>query len=349
MSSRLKLQIGGNNFEGWKSVRIMRTIERPSGTFSLTIAERWESANDAPPQIVAGDACKVMINDDLVLAGFVDDALPSYDARTHAIKVSGRSKAADLVDCGQQAQEWKERNLLQIATDLAKPYGIAIRADADVGKPFVSQAIEPGQTAYEFLEKLARQRGVRFISDADGTLVITRAGTKRIKTPLQLGVNIRSASGRFSVRERYYKTTVMGQRPGTDWNNTDAAAQQQASEIDKDVRTVREQVVLAENAVDIDDCRRRAKWQRNTAYGKGHALTYTVSGWHHDAGLWEPNTLVTVIDPWMRLDSEVLLISNVQYLLDKEGERTEMQLMPPEAFELLALPDKDTKSAVKWN
>jgi len=347
VSNQLRLEIAGNKFEGWLRIRVVRSIERPTGTFSLSITERWESAKDAPPQIIAGDECKVFINDDLVLAGHVDDILPSYDAKTHTIKITGRSKAADLVDCGQRAREWKERSLGQIAMDLARPYGINVRDDANVGKSFASQAIEPGQTAYEFLEKLARQRAVRFISDADGTLVITRAGTKRISTPLQLGINIMSAGGRFSVRDRFHKYTVIGQRPGTDWNNTDAAADQQASEIDADVREVREQVILAENAVDIDDCKRRAKWKRNTAYGKGHGLTYTVRGWRHAGGLWEPNTLVPIIDPWMRLDNEFLLITGVQYLLDKEGERTEIQVMPAEAFDLLPLPPK--KEAVKWS
>jgi len=350
VSDAVTLLINGTAFGGWTSVRITRSIKQICDTFSLTLSERWSGAvgSDTPPQISAGDPCQVYCGDELVITGYVDDTLPSYDAQQHVISVQGRSKPADLVDCGHAGKQWTQpRTLLQLARELAWDFGITVRADTDVGAAFQRPAIAAGQTRFEFLEKLARQRGVRLISDSDGTLVIARTGTVVVPDALELGKNIRSSSGRFSVRDRFGEIVVVGQTAGTDtWNGT-AAASIRGSATDTDVRRARRHVLVAENAADAAACRKRAEWQRNTNYGNGEALTYTVSGWRHSSGLWLPNTRVSVTDKWMRLDNRELLIPAVQYILDKEGRRTELQLMPHEAFDLVALPEKQAVQA--WN
>ncbi|WP_241085110.1 phage baseplate assembly protein [Candidatus Vondammii sp. HM_W22] len=50
--------------------------------------------------------------------------------------------------------------------------------------------------------------------------------------------------------------------------------------------------------------------------------------------MWLPNTLVPVIDSWLGVDADRLIVS-VQFLLDGEGWRSELRLMPKEAFDLV--------------
>ncbi|MDZ7804343.1 phage baseplate assembly protein [Thiohalophilus sp.] len=345
------LRINGTDYSGWTSVRINRSIEQVCGTFNLTLSERWGDSS-APPQIRAGDACEVYCGDDRVLTGYVDDALPAYDAETHSISIAGRSKAGDLVDCGLPARQFTEpRTLLQLARAVAGSFDIDVRAQTDVGAPFKHRPqIEVGQTGFEFLEKLARQRGVRFMSDADGTLLIVRAGKTVAPASLVLGENIKAASGQFTQRDRYNQVVVVGQTAGTDTWNGEQAAVNQGKAQDKTVRANRQHYIVAENAADSADCKRRAQWQRNTAYGRGQALTYTVVGWRHNDWLWQPNVLVPVTDEWLRMDNERLLIASVQYSLDEEnGQQTELQLMPPEAFDLVPTPEPDAEASEKWN
>lgn len=339
------LLVDGQEYAGWKRATVSRSIDAVCGSFNISLTRLWKDGR-LTPAIRAGMECSLYCNDHLVLTGYVDDALPSYDARQHSIQVRGRSKARDMVDCGEKPRQWQNRSLLQIARDLAKGRGVTVRADKDVGAVFTSQAIEPGQTAFEFLEGLARQRGVRFISEPDGTLVIAGTGNELAPTALELGRNIKTASGGFSMRDRFHEYIVYGQRPGDDWNHGEASALRQGSATDDAVNSNRSHVILSETTADSADCKRRATWKRNTAFGRGQALTYTVYGWEHANGLWEPNTLVRVIDSFMGFDDEQFLISSLQYVLDKEGQRTELQLMPPEAFELMALPDK--KEPAKW-
>ena len=349
----VSLRISGVDFIGWTSVRITRSIEQLAHTFNLVLTDAWGEPNktgktDEPPQIKAGDACELWYGNELVISGYVDDALPSYDAEKHTVSVSGRSKVADLIDCGLPGQQFKNQTLVQLARAVVKPFGISVRANTSVGEAFKQPSVEPGQTGFEFLEKHARQRGVRLISDADGALVITRTGKTVVPDVLELGVNILAASGRFSVRDRFNKITVVGQTAGSESWNGSAAAFNTGSATDSAVRSSRKHVMTAEQSADTAACKSRAEWQRNTAYGKGQALTYTVNGWRHSAGLWQANTLVTVRDKWMRLNGEQLLIAAVQFILDAEGERTELQVMPPEAFDLVALPEKKTGAVKTW-
>lgn len=351
MSEVVTLLANGQSFTGWKSVSISRSIKQLCGSFSLSLTERWSNGvgSDAPPQFASGDECQLYCGDDLVLSGYVDEALPNYDAEKHTISVTGRSKAADLIDCGHPGKQWVQpQTLLQLATELAGEVSVSVRAETDVGAAFQRPAIEVGETRFEFLEKLARQRGVRLMSDAAGVLLIVRAGTEVVPDSLELGRNIRSAGGRFSHKDRFNEIVVVGQTNGTDSWNGEAAQSNRGVAADGSIRSARRHVMVAENVADSSACKRRAEWQRNTAYGNGEALTYTVAGWHHSGGLWLPNTLVPVTDKWMRLDGEELLISALQYIIDDDGKRTELQVQPPEAFDLVEIPEKKA-GLKKWS
>ena len=58
------------------------------------------------------------------------------------------------------------------------------------------------------------------------------------------------------------------------------------------------------------------------------------------------NTNVLVRDPWMGFtgtdgNGEWLMIGAVEYVLDEEGERSRLTVMPREAYDLIPLPDED--------
>lgn len=345
------LKLGGEVFGGWTRIRVMHSIESVADTFELTLTERWDEQSQPRP-LRAGMACELWIGDDRLVTGYVDEALPGYDAENHTIAVTGRSKAGDLVDCSLAAQpgrplQWKQQTLLEIARTLAGRFGITVSAETDAGEPFKLEALEPGETVWDFLEGLARRRAVRIVSAPDGNLVIARAGTGRIDTPLRLGGNIRAASGRFSTRERYSDYIVQAQQTGDDWNSGEASAHLQGTATDEALRRLgryRPLTVLADGPSTAADCRRRAEWQRNTAFGRGQGVVYTVTGWRHAGGLWTPNRLVHVNDPWLGLDGDRLIMS-AQFLQDDAGRRTELRVMPPEAADLVALPDPEQEAS----
>ena len=98
-ANQVRLVVNGQEFGGWKSVRIEGGIERQARSFDLEVTDRWPGQTDIPRRIRPFDACQVFIGNDLVLTGYVDATPIKYDGKSVGVGVKGRSKTADLVDC----------------------------------------------------------------------------------------------------------------------------------------------------------------------------------------------------------------------------------------------------------
>jgi len=337
--SEIVLKTNGKIHAGWKSVVVRLSIESIADLFDLTITERWSDDNTRRP-IQSDTPCEIWIDDTKVVTGNVDEVAPEYDANQHEINIIGRSKLGDLVDCAIEPKSWKNQPLDKLANIICEPFGIKVIVETDVGKPFKKASVNGGESPFEFLERLARIRAVRLMSDREGNLVITRAGTQRIKTALVLGENILRASGTFSSRDRFSDYTVLGQNAGTDNAFGASASENKGTSKDTKITRHRPMVSVVDGTVDSDDCKKRAQWERNTRYGRSRAVVYTVMGWRHAEGLWLPNKMVPVKDEYLGIDED-RLITTVQFGIDEsQGEVTEIQVMPKEAFELVELPEE---------
>jgi prophage tail gpP-like protein len=335
--SEVALTLDGTRHLGWTEVQIRSGLDQVASRFELALTERW-AERQAPRPIQAGARCTLEIDGERVITGHVDDVLPDYDAETHRIVVSGRSLTADLVDCSGRRKTFEQpRKLEQVARELAQPFGIEVVVEVDTGEPLRAPAVEPGQPFYEALEQLARYRGVLLVTDPQGRLVITKPPRGRLREALVLGENIRRGSGRFTVRDRFSQLIVQGQQPANDFMSGTAASKPEGVAEDEGVR-YRPMLVLADTAVDTASCRQRARAEVRRRRGRARGVTYTVSGWRHRSGLWEPGYLVQVRDRWLGVDAW-RLIESVQLLLDDQGERAELRVVPQEAWDLQAEPE----------
>jgi prophage tail gpP-like protein len=333
------LQVGSQRHQGWQEVRIRLSLEQIADSFELVLTERWRESGEVRP-VTPGEACAVSVGDELVVTGYLDEVLPDYDAETHTIVANGRSRAADLIDCSGSDRRFDGRTLLQVATALAEPYGIEVIDTVGADKPFREFALEDGQPIAEALERAAQIRGARIVSDAEGRLVIVHAVQREIRTPLELGGNIRKGSGMFSDRDRFNTYIVEGQTPGTDdWFGESAAAPR--SEVtDPRIRKPRTTLIVCDTPADSADCRARAELEARMRWAKGRGVTYTVGTWRHEQGVWRPGDLVHVRDDYLGLN-ERLLISDVQLVESNEGRTAELRVAPPEAFEPVPVPEPE--------
>ena len=243
--SNLVLKVGGQRYWGWKEITVNRGIEQMAGSFELLASDRWAIGKAASP-IQPGQECAIEIDGFTVITGYIDEVEPSHDAGNHELVIRGRDRSADLVDCVAESdgREWNGRTLTQIATDLCKPFGINVIAQADVGDAFKVGRIEPDETVFETLSRAARQRGVLLMADGRGSLVITTAGTAVAGTPLILGKNILSGSGLNSQRERFGRYIVRAQSDETA-ASAEAAQQRLAVATDPQIRSTRVTAVHA--------------------------------------------------------------------------------------------------------
>lgn len=341
------LTLNSTRHLGWQSISLARSIERVAANFELKLSHKWADAE--PPTIISGQPCTLHLGNELLLTGYSDTVAPAYDSQSHSLAVQGRSRPGDLVDCSLVGREFKNLSLLQIAQKLCAPFGITVSAVADVGAPFTVVRLATGQPIFDFLEQLARIRAVRLVSNAEGHLIITTAGTGYADTALTFGKNIKRAAGSFDVSQVFGDYFVTAQQDGVTLGATEQAdANGTAS--DAHVTRYRPTAIELDGPGDIAACNRRAQWERNTRSGRSGTVTYTVAGWQQTEGgrTWVPNELVQVSDPWNRINGE-RLITETRLIKDMQGERTEITVMRPEAFKLIPLPEpKADDAGLSW-
>lgn len=342
------LEVDGVRYGGWTKIAIQRGLEQIAGQFELAVTERWPGAGVSRP-IRPGQSCRVLVEGNPVITGYVDDVRPSFSAAERAIEVTGRDRTGDLVDCAAvwKSGSWSNATLARIAADLCRPFGIDVVDQVGVGKRFTTFALQEGETAFEALERAARMRGVLLVADGAGRLAIARAAAKRAGTALVQGKNLLTGRGHFSWRERFSKYTVKGQAQGTDTAFGAAAASQKGEASDAGVTRYRPLVVLAEDQGEGASFAERASWERNVRRGRSSRATVTVQGWQHAGGIWAPNLLVPVESSLLGIDAE-LLTASVTLTLDERGTTAELELCAAEAFDVIAPPKKKKGAGEVW-
>lgn len=336
------LEVDGKPYAGWKKVTIGLSIESISGSFELSVTDRWPLQAEKR-EIQPGAPCTMYMGDTAVITGYVDDVDVDYSSDDHRISIRGRDKTADVVDSAAtyKSGTFHELGLLDIASRLCQPHSVTVTSKADLGKTFRKYSITPGDTIYETLELLARRRGVLLMPD-NGNLLFNKPGTDRIETALKTGVNIKTGSIQRSIRERYGRYTVYGQTQGFDDANTDFAASPKGEATDNAVRASRHHISVAEGAATAADCEKRAIWARNTAVGRSQRAVYTVQGWTYNGrDLWPLNKLVAVDDDIANIHRDLLIVSLAFVQNNDRGTITELTLAPREAYDTIELPEPD--------
>jgi prophage tail gpP-like protein len=167
------LTVNGRRYERWEEIRVTRGVDRMATDFDIAVSERFASALDLP--LAPFQECTVAIGSDPVLTGYIDNYLPKVEADRHAVRINGRSKTEDIVDCtpdimGGQFAGYK-------LDAIAGLFKIDVVVQTDVGEPFPDATIERHETGFAFLEWLARLRSVLMTNDEQGRLVLTKAGS----------------------------------------------------------------------------------------------------------------------------------------------------------------------------
>jgi prophage tail gpP-like protein len=357
MSDEVKLIIGGQEYTGWKEINISRSLTEGASSFDVAVSERWAGL-DGAWQITPFDEATVYIGDDIVLTGFVEHYQPSFDANDHAVRIAGRSLTCDLVDCMPDVGtgQFIGYKLDAIANTLCGYFGIGVQVECDVGDPLTDATIEKTETAFAFLEKLARLRSVLLTDDAEGNLILTRAGIKGSASSLVQGQNILSATAHLTSNTRFQNYVCLSQTPVAQ-DGSDAQLQIKGTATDSFCPRNRRFAEMTEHPATQPQADARAKWRAKHNFGMSTHATITVLGWRQaqasgnpGGDLWDTNLLVPVMSPFLELERQ-LLIGKVEFKLDEQGgRRTVLTVAPQDAF----TPEPDNAgstgdTANNWN
>lgn len=332
MADQVSLAVNGELFEGWKEVKISRSMKAIAAGFNLSITDAF-TKNGKPWVIRPGQACVLKIGADTVCAGYVDSLNLSLGSSDRTITVEGRERTADLVDSCVDASQFNNVTLEGLAKTFGAPFQIDVINQAGTSKVYPQVGVNPGQTCFQILDQYARKEAVLLSSTGRGTLVITKVGALASSAALEEGVNLLSCSASFDNKSRFQDYIVRAQNNLPD---LDPVLQRAAEGRSKDTGIDRHRLLIvhAETAVDRDEAQKRANWELVTRQAKAWTVTAKVYGWRRaDGKLWAPNTLVKVRAPSIAVDAN-LLITDVTFSQSIGGGTvTELKLSRKDAYQ----------------
>ncbi len=327
----ITLTVGGATISGWTDVDVDRGIERMPNSFEIAMTEKFpDSASDLVVQ--PGDVCTVSIGGDLVITGYVDRFEPSITPKGHTIRVVGRSKSCDMVDC---SAEWPNGQIvgnsaLQIVTKLAMPYGIKVKGMVDTGAAIPQFNLTLGESAYAISERICRYRQLLLYDDPDGSVILNQAGAGDMASGLIEGTNVQSASASYSMDQRYSDYVVYLQSMET-LADTGEGGNLQSTVNDSGVKRHRQMDLIAEaGGGGLDVAKQRAIWELNRRAGRANVINAVVDSWRDSAGtLWTPNFGITLTLPSLKCQNYDWVIGHVRYSRnDEAGTTASLEIMP---------------------
>ena len=344
-----KMKIDGRLYEGWTDLRATRGIDRCASDFHLIVSERWPGQAEGWPLRPFAE-CQILFDADEVITGYVDGLQAQLDATTRSIRVMGRSKTSDLIDCNAliQGGEFRDSEFAAICRAVAAPFGIEVVDQASVGRVVIpTEAADQTEKCFAFLERLARQASVLLTDDPQGRLVICRTAEATCSSTIEEGRNVLSAAITMKTEHRYDRYIVRGQLPaGASWISeldrelgegpapSGAARPNITGTItDPAVPRYRPFVMQAEGNADAAGARARAVWQQRRDAAESLNIKVAVHGWRQrDGRLWQINEKVPVKLPSFGVEEE-MLVATVNYTLGaREGRQTVLTLGLPDAF-----------------
>lgn len=349
------LDVNGQAFDGFKRINAERSYMSVPASFSFVAITDPDDVLAFP--IREGDSCRILVDDQPFITGYIDQIEVRHDDNTHEIAVQGRSTLSDLVDSTMNGEyeitgPIPLKTALENIISLAGVSGVSV-IDETGGVPDFEDGEnlsgKIGSPVWEFMVTLAIKKQALLTEDGQGNVIMTRGAGERIsdhliKEPNGLENNIKNSSCRRATRQRFNTYTVLSQDDSASlanlsFDNLDevATSDKQGTASDSAIRSSRIQCVMAEKASTPEECSQRAIWQSN--YNRVRAFSYgcTLQGFTNDSGApFEPGMMPHVSDDYMQVDSD-LIIDSVSISYDETtGSNSAIKFLLPDAFTLTA-------------
>jgi prophage tail gpP-like protein len=380
----LTAKINGIIFTNIIRAVVDRDLEQVAGTFDLTIVDQARLSKSVLSQIGLptpngpinpGDAITILIDDEPVLVGWIEQPRFRWRADEITCRVHGRDVTGDLVECApppEMPTEFRGVDLLHVANQVCARFNIPAIADVAVGAPFDRLSRHKHMTAMAFLESAARQRSILLTSNGVGSLMLTRGGTSRAPSPLMIGDNAWDVETEYDWTHRFSDYYVMQDKalsaastPGVPIDSApgdsepddsaDAVAPTGKAAIgtmghatDPEIKRYRPTVRLTRSQSGMSTLQEQAEWMCRVSKGNSIPVRMAARGFRTGAQntLWRPNQLTGVWEPYSGLDRD-MLIAGVRFERSEEGDVTRLRLVGPNAYDRINEADRHRNRKAK--
>jgi prophage tail gpP-like protein len=298
MAKNARIEIEGERFQNWESVRIERVFD---GFDTFTFTAPNQSDNPAFREAfrpVTYKTAVISVDGEPLITGTMMPIPPALSATNNTIVTEGYSLPGVLGDCTQSAAslpfEYKGKNLKQLTQQIAEPFGLTVDFQADPGPAFKKVKTSPQEKVMQLLTKLAKQRGVVLSSGTSGELVC-------LKEPAQTAPVAALDQGlppildiTPSIKQQQYWSEITGLKPIRPKSKKTKQYTIRNSFLTDVIRPL---TMEFKNSEDGD-----LNTSVDAALGRmfGDMIQYVVKvvGWTDQGGvLWEPGTFVQIHAP----------------------------------------------------
>lgn len=341
MTDQITLTVDGQLYEGWISAEVTRSLDTFAHSFRLDYVDRWADSEAVWP-IRAQAACQLKWGNHILVTGYVDCASWRANGDSWALTAAGRSDTADLVDASAiyKTGVWRNKTAVEIANDLLSPYGLEMAISVPDPEPIRRFSIEQGESVYNALERLVKNRGYLLHTLADGNPSMLQlqqfvglVNHAPIETAIEREFN-------EDHQDRFSEYHSMSQSFG-EAEDGDAVTVYRRFDglVDPGMRRYRPLLVVADSATDKAGLERRATWERNIRAGRSQRYKAVFPDILDENGFtWTPGDHHRIVDPELGVDAEMVVVEARIDVTDKDL-RTTVEFARPQAYSLLEFPD----------
>lgn len=268
--SDLILQIDNKQVKGWKTANIRNSIYGIASSFSLSII----ASDDEDVSILQGSECTIIYKNKIMLTGYIEKLNISEKEDGDEITVTGRSKLCDLVDSSIPNQkQFKDLTVDQIIKKIASQFGIKVTFKHLLNPKLKQFTIEPGETAFSVIERLAKASASLILGTADGSLMVVDNSFYINPNVLASGSNLIDLDITQDLSRVFHKYKAVSQKVSLagDSNETYSA-------IDNSIRPTRVTELIPSNGESIENL---VEYTAKVRKAKSLSVDCNVIGWDY--------------------------------------------------------------------
>jgi prophage tail gpP-like protein len=329
------LLVNGLKFVDWETVQIQHRWTEAFPTFKFTTADRVEVPLDwRLLQFKPGDECAIYLGPWLAITGVITVRQVSYDANQHGVMLQGNGITwyANRASVIHPTGNFDGKSFVQVANEVIAPTGVGVKIIGNLDStPFERLQVETGETIWNFLERIARPRGIVMGSDHLGNFLLIGDHTYTPVMDLVEGVNIKKAQITIMVEDIYSEYIARGQTAASDGNSGPTAAEQEARAVGSAARYSPKLTPAEQPVWNIAELQKRASNEAVWSEGTIIQATVTVQGWMRpsDGQLWQAGSDIRIWSPMGPLDM-VLKAQTVTFMQSRAaGTETMLDLVAP--------------------
>jgi prophage tail gpP-like protein len=333
--NEIVFRINGKIFHGFTTNTMERSINTIADSFSFTAPYDYNDESSKYLDAYTFHEVELFIDGKLFMTGTASTWSFKVGVDSTMVTIGCKSKAGVLVDCPSNDSKlnYTKQTFSQIAQSLIQPYGITLELPYGDSGIINRTKRDVGQKIFDFLAKIAKDKGFILNSTSQGGIKLDRANidNEPILNIIQGDPNIIDISVSYDGQKRFSSFKAISQSRGNAKN---------ASEIkDTTINAYRPNIFNAENN-EQGGIQNAALWERSRSLARSSTVSVMMSGWDDKNGdIITENNTVTLYAPSACIHTETkYLIEKVSYA--QNGKSVTLSLTLPQAY-TLEFPEKD--------